>query len=76
MDILKRIGGLIKVYRKRVYLALALQLIVIVTLLLAPYITRDIVNQVISSERVTLREQAVFFEVHWARRVYSPLGIQ
>ena len=47
MDILKRIGGLIKVYRKRVYLALALQLIVIVTLLLAPYITRDIVNQVI-----------------------------
>ena len=47
MDILKRIGGLIKVYRKRVYLGLFLQLVVIVTLLLAPYITKDIVNQVI-----------------------------
>ena len=47
MDILKRIGGLIKVYQKRVYLGLFLQLIVIVTLLLAPYITKDIVNQVI-----------------------------
>lgn len=47
MDILKRIGGLIKVYRKRVCLGLFLQLVVIVTLLLAPYITKDIVNQVI-----------------------------
>lgn len=47
MDILKRIGGLIKVYQKRVYLGLFLQLVVIVTLLLAPYITKDIVNQVI-----------------------------
>lgn len=47
MDILKRIGGLIKVYQKRVYLGLFLQLIVIVTLLLAPYITKAIVNQVI-----------------------------
>ena len=47
MDILKRIGGLIKVYQKRVYLGLFLQLVVIVTLLLAPYITKDIVNHVI-----------------------------
>lgn len=47
MDILKRIGGLIRVYQKRVYLGLFLQLVVIVTLLLSPYITKDIVNQVI-----------------------------
>ena len=47
MDILKRIGGLISVYQKRVALGLFLQLVVIVTLLLAPFITRDIVNEVI-----------------------------
>lgn len=47
MDVLKRIGGLLRPYIKRVYLGLFLQLVVIITLLLAPYITKDIVNQVI-----------------------------
>ena len=44
--------------------------------LLALLLGIDIVNQIRLSERTTLREQAVFLEVHWARRVYSPLGIQ
>ncbi|MBR4444047.1 MAG: ABC transporter ATP-binding protein [Clostridia bacterium] len=54
MDIIKRLAGMLKPYRKRVALALFLQLLVILSRLLAPFITRDIVNEVIPSQNLTL----------------------
>ena len=54
MDIIKRLAGMMKPYRKRVALALFLQLLVILSRLLAPFITRDIVNNVIPSQNLTL----------------------
>ena len=45
MDIIKRLAGMLKPYRKRVALALLLQLLVILSRLLAPFITRDIVER-------------------------------
>ena len=54
MDIIKRLAGMLKPYRKRVALALLLQLLVILSRLLAPFITRDIVNDVIPSQNLTL----------------------
>ena len=54
MDIIKRLAGMMKPYRKRVALALFLQLLVILSRLLAPFITRDIVNDVIPSGNLSL----------------------
>ena len=54
MDIIKRLAGMMKPYRKRVALALFLQTLVILTRLLAPFITRDIVNDVIPSQNLAL----------------------
>ena len=54
MDIIKRLVGLLKPYRKKVALALSLQLLVILSRLLAPFVTRDIVNEVIPTQNLTL----------------------
>ncbi len=47
MDIIKRLAGMLKPYRKVVAAALGLQLLVILSRMLTPFITRDIVNDVI-----------------------------
>ena len=47
MDIIKRLAGMLKPYRKVVAVALFLQLLVILSRMLTPFITRDIVNDVI-----------------------------
>ncbi len=47
MDIIKRLAGMLKPYRKVVAAALFLQLLVILSRMLTPFITRDIVNDVI-----------------------------
>ena len=54
MDIIKRLAGMLKPYRKVVAAALGLQLLVILSRLLAPFITRDIVNDVIPTRNLTL----------------------
>ena len=54
MDIIKRLAGMMKPYRRKVALALFLQTLVILSRLLAPFITRDIVNDVIPSRNLTL----------------------
>ena len=47
MDVLKRLGHMLRPYRWHVAAALTLQLLVILSRLIAPFITRDIVNEVI-----------------------------
>jgi len=54
MDIIKRLAGMLKPYRRKVALALFLQLLVILSRLLAPFITRDIVNEVIPNQNLNL----------------------
>ena len=54
MDIIKRLGGLLRPYSRRVAAALSLQLVVILTRLLTPFITRDIVNEVIPGQNLAL----------------------
>ena len=54
MDIIKRLAGMMKPYRHKVALALFLQLLVILSRLLAPFVTRDIVNDVIPSQNLGL----------------------
>jgi ATP-binding cassette subfamily B protein len=54
MDIIKRLAGMMKPYRHKVALALFLQLLVILTRLVAPFITRDIVNDVIPTQNISL----------------------
>ncbi|MBQ2956041.1 MAG: ABC transporter ATP-binding protein [Clostridia bacterium] len=49
MDIIKRLAGMLAPYKKRVFLALSLQLLVILSGLIAPFITKDIINLVIPS---------------------------
>ena len=44
MDTIKRIGGLIRPYRRKIILGLSLQLLVILTRLVAPYVTKTVVN--------------------------------
>ena len=48
MDIIKRLVGLMSRYRKRIALALSLQLIAIISRLCAPFFTRDIINNIIT----------------------------
>ena len=55
MDIIKRLAGMLKPYRKVVAAALCLQLLVILSRMLAPFITRDIVNDVILTTRDLVR---------------------
>lgn len=48
MDIIKRLMGLLKRYRRQIAIALALQTVVIVTRLIAPILTKSVVNDVIT----------------------------
>ncbi len=50
MDIFKRVLSLMRRYKKAIIIALALQTLVIATRLVAPYITRSIVNDVIGNQ--------------------------
>ena len=50
MDVIKRLARLVKPYRGKIALALLLQSVVILTRMFAPYITRDIVNEVIPNQ--------------------------
>ena len=52
MDIIKRLAGMLKPYRKVVAAALGLQLLVILSRMLTPFITRDIVNDVIPTQNL------------------------
>ena len=54
MDIIKRLAGMLKPYRKVVAVALFLQLLVILSRMLAPFVTREIVNVVIPSRDISL----------------------
>lgn len=54
MDIMKRILGLVKPYRRRVALSLMLQLVIIATRLTMPYLTRSVVNNVIVGRQLEL----------------------
>ncbi len=47
MDIIKRLAGMLAPYKKKVAFALFLQLLVILSRLIAPFITRDVINVVI-----------------------------
>ncbi len=51
---MKRLGFMMKPYRYRVAFALFLQLLVILTRMLTPYITKDIVNEVIPARDLEL----------------------
>ncbi len=52
MDIIKRLACMLKPYRKVVAAALGLQLLVILSRMLTPFITRDIVNDVIPTQNL------------------------
>ena len=54
MDIIKRLAGLLAPYKKRIILAFTLQLLVILSRLIAPFITKDIVNEVIPNLNLEL----------------------
>lgn len=54
METLKRIAGLIRPYRRKVVLGLLLQLIVILSRLIAPYVTSAVVNDVITEQHIEL----------------------
>ena len=49
METIKRIGGLIRPYRRKVAFGLSLQFLVILTRLIAPYVTKAVVNDVITA---------------------------
>ena len=52
MDIIKRLAGMLAPYAKKIVLALSLQLLVILSRLIAPFITRDIINEVIPTQNL------------------------
>lgn len=54
MDIIKRLAGMLAPYRKTVAFALFLQLLVILSRLIAPFITRDVINIVIPNQDLGL----------------------
>lgn len=54
MDIIKRLAGMLAPYKKTVCFALFLQLIVILSRLIAPFITRDVINDVIPNQDLVL----------------------
>ena len=49
MDIVKRLYGMLKPYWRKILVALALQTLVIITHLVAPYLTKSVVNDVITA---------------------------
>ena len=49
MDTVRRICGMMKPYKKNVFFGLLLQLVVIVTRLISPYVTKWVVNDVITN---------------------------
>ena len=54
MDIIKRLAGMLAPYKKRVFFALTLQLLVILSRLIAPFITKDVINLVIPNKDLSL----------------------
>ena len=54
METMKRIAGLIRPYRRKVVIGLMLQLIVILSRLIAPYVTAAVVNDVITDRHIEL----------------------
>ena len=54
METIKRIGGLIRPYRRKIILALSLQLLVIFSRLVSPYVTKAVVNDVITARHTEL----------------------
>lgn len=48
MDTIRRIGGLLRPYKRKIILGLMLQTIVILTHLVSPYVTKSVVNDVIT----------------------------
>ena len=54
MDIIKRLFGLMAPYKKKIVLAMLLQLTVIVTRLIAPLITRSIIADVIQADQKSM----------------------
>lgn len=52
MDIIKRLAGMLAPYAKKIAIALALQLLVILSRLFAPFITRDVINEVIPTQNL------------------------
>ncbi len=53
MDIIKRLAGMLKPYRKTIAIAMSLQLLVILSRLFTPFITRDIINEVIPNQNLS-----------------------
>ena len=49
MDIVIRLYGMLKPYWRKILVALALQTLVIITRLVAPYLTKSVVNDVITA---------------------------
>ena len=54
MDTIKRLGGLMKPYKGRIALAMFLQLMVIISRMIAPLIQKSIVNDVIPNQALDL----------------------
>ena len=54
MDIIKRLCGLMAPYRKKIFLCALLQTCVILTRLVAPFLTRTIINDVIPNTDLNL----------------------
>ena len=54
MDTIKRIVGLVSPYKRKIVFALSLQLLVILTRLIAPYVTKAVVNDVITDRHIEL----------------------
>lgn len=54
METIKRIGGLIRPYKRKIALGLILQLLVILSRLIAPYVTKMVVNDVITQQHIEL----------------------
>ncbi|MBQ6803705.1 MAG: ABC transporter ATP-binding protein, partial [Clostridia bacterium] len=54
MDTIKRIVGLISPYKRKIILGLMLQLVVILTRLITPYVTKTVVNDVITQMNMDL----------------------
>ena len=50
METVKRIGGLLRPYRRKIVIGLLLQLLVILTRLVLPYVTKAVVNDVITQQ--------------------------
>lgn len=54
METVKRIGGLLAPYKRRIFVALVLQLLVTVTQLINPYVNQSLINDVITAGNTSL----------------------